>query len=139
MLRNGGGAMRTVNIEKNKLLEKVKENLEKHIKEYNEAVEDYIAVVQEICVENVKIAKRNLKVSKEMNCVNGDFNLPKMFPSIPVSYENEYNRAIAMLEMSADEIIELESEVFNQLVLDEWEWKRNFEMTNTLYKTLRSN
>lgn len=139
MLRNGGGAMRRVNIEKNKLLEKVKENLEKHIKEYNEAVEDYIAVVQEICVENVKTAKRNLKVSKEMNGVNGDFNLPKMFPSTPVSYENEYNRAIAMLEMSADEIIELESEVFNQLVLDEWEWKRNFEMTNTLYKTLRSN
>jgi hypothetical protein len=41
-----------------------------------------------------------------------------------------------MLELSVEDTIELEEDVFNQLVLDEWTWKNAFVASNSLYKTL---
>ena len=42
----------------------------------------------------------------------------KAHPSAPNSYEDSYKRAIRMLELSIDEVIEIEEDVFNQLVLE---------------------
>ena len=60
----------------------------------------------------------------------------KSLPPLPVSYEQNYTRAISMLELSVDLEIEIEEDVFNQLVLDEWTWKHQFNMNNTLYKSV---
>ena len=54
----------------------------------------------------------------------------------PQSYEAEYTRAMRMLELSVDDTIEVEQDVFNQLVLDEWHWKMSFTASNTMYKSL---
>jgi hypothetical protein len=40
-----------------------------------------------------------------------------------------------MLELSVDEVLEVEEDVFNQLVLDEWGWKHNFAATSAMYKS----
>ena len=40
-----------------------------------------------------------------------------------------------MLELSVEDIIEVEEDVFNQLVLDEWQWKRSFTASAMSYKT----
>ena len=135
MLIPGGGAMKSVRIERVKLLEKVRENREKHVTEYNEAVQDYIDLVQEVLASNLKTVKKNIKIAKDMNSVKADFDSQRPLPRSPMTYENEYNRAISMLEMSNDDVIEIESEVFNQLVLDEWDWKNNFVVSNMAYKT----
>ena len=127
--------MKSVRIERVKLLEKVRENREKHVTEYNEAVQDYIDLVQEVLASNLKTVKKNIKIAKDMNSVKADFDSQRPLPRSPMTYENEYNRAISMLEMSNDDVIEIESEVFNQLVLDEWDWKNNFVVSNMAYKT----
>ncbi len=60
----------------------------------------------------------------------------KNLPAVPNSYEQSYTRAIRMLELSIEDIIELDDTTFNQLVLDEWGWKSNFQLSGSLYKSL---
>ena len=118
--------MKNVRIEKYMLLNILRDNKEKHIKDYNESVIDYKNAV-------LKVAKRNLELAE-----TGDMESMikfRVFPQKPTSYEQEYNRSIRMLELSVDDTIELDNTLFNQLVLDEWQWKSSFVSTSTLYKT----
>jgi hypothetical protein len=119
--------MRDVKINKAELLNIVRANKEKHVKEFNEAVEDYKKAAVKISIENLKLAE-----TTELDQIARIRNLP----SKPVSYEDSYTRAIRMLELSVDEVIEIEEHIFNQLVLDEWQWKQNFAVTSALYKTI---
>jgi fibronectin type 3 domain-containing protein len=126
MRQQGKNVMHSVKIDKVKLLAIVKENKAKHISEYNEAVDDYKALA-------VKIAKHNLELAN-----TGDLDKikdMKSVPTAPTSYEADYTRAARMLELSVDDVIELEDVVFNQLVLDEWAWKRSFTTSSMLYKS----
>ena len=119
--------MNAIKMNRVELLAIVQENLKKHLAEYAESVEDYKAGVLKITTANLKLAK------------TGDtekFNGIKSVPQAPRSYEKEYNRAIRMLELSVEDVIEIEEDVFNQLVLDEWAWKHNFVATGALYKSL---
>lgn len=119
--------MRDVKINKTELLTIVRENKEKHIKEFNESVEDYKKAALAVTEKNLELAKTgNLD---EIARIKG-------MPSKPVSYEDAYSRAIRMLELSVEEIIEIEEHIFNQLVLDEWTWKQAFVASSALYKTL---
>ena len=113
-------------LKKDELLKIVRENKEKHIKDYNESVSDYKKAVLKIAKSNLELAKTG-KIEEIIKF--------RVVPSKPSSYENEYNRAIRMLELSVEDIIELQSDIFNQLVLDEWQWKSSFVSTSTLYKT----
>ena len=119
--------MKTVQIAVEKLLPIVRENKEKHITEYTEAVEDYRAAALILTSNNLKLAK-----SGELDKIAKI----KTLPNAPTSYEQSYTRAIRMLELSNQTIIELEDTVFNQLVLDEWSWKQNFQLSGSLYKSL---
>jgi len=118
--------MNAVKINKVELLEILRKNKEKHVTEFNEAVEDYKAAAIQVAKENVSLAK------------SGDLDKIARFkhlPAKPTSYETSYTRAIRMLELSVDTVIEVEEQVFNQLVLDEWSWKNSFVTSNALYKT----
>ena len=119
--------MHAVKVDRKKLLKIVTENKEKHIKDFNESVEDYKAAT-------LKLAEANLELVK-----SGDLDQiakTKPMPGKPVSYENNYTRAIRMLELSVEKEIEVEEDVFNQLVLDEWAWKNQFIASSTLYKSI---
>lgn len=117
--------MNSVNMDREKLLEIVRENLVKHMSQYEEAVVDYKALV-------LKITQHNLKVAKTADMA--EFKNFKSLPTAPISYKDSYNRAIRMLELSVDSVIELEEHVFNQLVLDEWDWKHQFVGATMSYK-----
>ncbi len=119
--------MRSVKIDKKKLLTIVKENKSKHIIEYNESVEDYKSAAIKLASEHIELAKSG-KLSEIAKI--------KSMPQAPISYEKEYDRAIRMLELSVDKEIELEDDIFNQLVLDEWVWKNQFVSSSMLYKTM---
>lgn len=118
--------MRSVKIDKQELLKIVRENKEKHVKEYAESVNDYKAAVIKIAIENLEVAQ--LGIFEKMQKLQS-------FPPVPASYEDNYARAIRMLELSVEDVIELEDEIFNQLVLDEWHWKHGFMATSALYKS----
>lgn len=119
--------MKNVKIDKVNLLDIVRSNKQTHVSAYNESVNDYIAAA-------LKIAEANLELAK-----SGDLDQIQKIRSLPpkpVSYEDAYTRAIRMLELSVDAIIELDDHNFSQLVLDEWQWKQNFTATSSLYKTI---
>jgi hypothetical protein len=127
MRDNRNNAMRTVNVNKETLLKTVRENKEKHIKAYQEGLADYGVVIKKVAEKNVERAKSfDGKEAVQF----------RSYPSFPLSYEKEYDRAIAMLEFSVDTTIELEQQIFNQLVLDEWQWKMSFDATNSSYKSM---
>lgn len=119
--------MHAVKVDRKKLLKIVTDNREKHITDFNESVEDYKAAV-------VKLAEANLELVK-----TGDLEQIarcKPMPGKPVSYENNYTRAIRMLELSVEKEIDVEEDVFNQLVLDEWSWKNSFVAAGAMYKSI---
>lgn len=113
--------MQKVTVDKNELLAKLRANKEKHVNDFNTSIVGYRKEVVEYLgkliddVNNSKDIKHHIDVDK------------------PVSYEREYNRAIAMLEMSVDNKIELDGDTFNKYVLDEWEWKNTFETISAKY------
>jgi len=106
--------MEKIRVSKQELLTIVKENREKHKKEYLEAIKAY----------RVKAADL---MTKELEKVVSGESFQVRFELIkPESHEKEYNLAIKMLEMSVDETVEIEQHEFNQLVNDEWDWKYSF-------------
>lgn len=117
--------MNAIKMNRPELLDIVRVNKEKHIAEFIEAVADYKLLV-------MKIAQSNLKLAKTADLE--EFKNIKSVPASPVSYEDSYRRAIRMLELSIEDIIEVEEDVFNQLVLDEWSWKRGFTAATMSYK-----
>lgn len=118
--------MKSVKMNKAELLDIVRANKEKHIKDFDEAVQDYIKLVVSIAEDNMVIA--DTKALEQ-------YNKLKLFPVKPISYEDSYTRAIRMLELSIEKEIEIDATTFNQLVLDEWQWKQSFTTTVASYKT----
>jgi len=118
--------MHSVKILRSELLEIVRGNKEKHVREFNEAVDNFRKAV-------VKIAEENLALAQSGNL--DDIAKIKSIPIKPVSYESSYTRAIRMLELSVENEIELDLHDFDQLVQDEWQWKISFDTSNAAYKS----
>jgi hypothetical protein len=102
-------------------LEKLKENRNKHKADYDEAVANYRVAAKEALRAVVK------KIDK-----GEDFNLSFQLPE-PREFLSEYDRAIGMLEMSVDELVELEEHEFDQLVNDSWPWAHQFAAATSFY------
>ena len=128
--------MNAININREKLLGIVRENREKHQKEFLEAVEDYKLLRVQFAADNLEIAQKNVELTAAGRY--DDLVQFKYAPGGPNSYTKDYDRATRMLELSVDDTIELEEDVFNQLVLDEWHWKNNFSVSNVAYKSALS-
>lgn len=118
---------RVVTVNRIALIEKLKANLEKHKKDYEEAVIGY---------------KEKLKYDLEQAldlvtlCQNPS-DLRRLKPvrfEFPVSYETNYIDAIEMLEWSVEETIQLDQSSFKQYVQDEWSWTQSFSAVNSTYK-----
>lgn len=122
----GRNVMKSVKMNKIELLGIVRENKAKHILAYKEAVNDYIDAARNIVNYNVDKINQGT-VESIAKC--------KSMPAAPKSYEDEYSRAIRMLELSVEDTIDLESDIFNQLVLDEWSWKNQFSLMASTYKS----
>lgn len=113
--------MKTVKINRERLLAQLKLNRETHIAEYKEAHELYLAEA----VEGLKKMLKDAKAGKVQHHLHLE---------IPQSYEASYDRAIAMLEWSTDETVELDHSEFESYVRDNWNWKQNFTALAASYK-----
>lgn len=116
--------MEKIRVSKQELLTIVTENREKHKKEYLESIKAYrVKAAELLALELEKV------VSGEKFQIN--FDLVK-----PESHEKEYDLTIKMLQMSVDEVVDIEQNEFNEMVNDEWNWKRHFRssyMSNSHY------
>ena len=119
--------MKLVRLDRDELLKIVQQNKVSHVEAFGESLHDYKKAVVKICKENSELAR------------SGDLDRIRRIrtmPQAPVSYEDSYTRAIRMLELSIDDVVELDEATFNQLVLDEWTWKNSFTTSSTFYKTV---
>ncbi len=141
MRHEGSNMMKTVNVLREKLIQTVTENRTKHIADYQDALVVYRQLLADTLKQNSATYARNARLAKEAVSTGTTLEFTelkslKSIPVMPVSYESAYDKALAMLTFSADEVIELDSTVFNQLVLDEWQWKHQFETTTAFYKSV---
>lgn len=117
--------MKKVNISRAELLEAVRSNRAQHAADYSEATANYrpkvIAALEERRQEILDGQKINLF-----------FQLPE-----PQDHTDDYDRVIRMLEMSSDEIIELDYHEFDMYVRDNWAWSHAAKLINASYTAQR--
>lgn len=113
--------MNKVKVDKLELIVKVKENRNAHKKVFEKAINRYREQV--ICE-----LEKSISLAKEGKRIRTQIYLPE-----PIDQTKEYDRALAMLEMSVDLNVELTKQDFAQLVLDDWSWKDSFTSTVSNY------
>ncbi len=113
----------SVNVKRLDLIEVLKKNRTKHIADYNEAVEGF----QEKMIE---LLKATLKKARK-----GELKYLSVALQAPQTHEQEYTDAIEMLEVSVDDVINLDSDMFKSYYKDQWSWSRGFnELVGTYSK-----
>ncbi len=111
------------------LKEKLLENKNKHIEEFNRAKIDYRDAIQVSLESNLKKLKKNqLDISKYFSVV---FHAP-------ISHENDYQIVLDMLDLCLDEYLELDHNEFRNYIQDNWDWKQNFTTQNSLYASAKA-
>jgi hypothetical protein len=101
-------------------------NRNNHKAEYDEALKAYKAQL-------IVLLEKKLSAAKNGEDVSHQINLAK-----PREYLSQYDRALRMFELTTQEEVELDSETFAQLVMDEWDWKDSFSTVNNSYKMSNS-
>ena len=118
--------MYTVKVERDKLLNILKDNREQHRVTYKETLDRY---KQEVT--------RHLQFALDQALADEKF-ITNIKLVAPKDYTENYNRIIGMLELSIEEIVEIDDTEYRQYVLDEWVWKKDFEMSNSSYASSSS-
>lgn len=131
MMNFRNGSLKDVKVDRSDLIKTIKTNLKQHLMDHEEAMQDYVTTVTGVCVDNLNVANQN--VTKVQAGAIKELTKFNQIPDAPRSYERQYQQAIRMFEMSVDDTIELSPDVFNQLVMDEWDWKDDFMNTKHVY------
>ena len=113
--------MRTVTVKKAALLGTVTENREAHREIFLKAQEGY----REDMIAELEL---RLKEAREGKVIRRAITMPE-----PSDHTSDYDRVIAMLNMSVDDEIELDEHEFECFVLDQWGWKASAMHTNMSY------
>jgi hypothetical protein len=116
--------LESVTMERTKLIEIVKRNRDNHLAAFTEAMEEYRLRYRARLIALLGLTEGPDKTG----CKFEDVNMRQ-----PRSHCADYDRALSMLDHSVDGDIPVDERTFRQLVLDEWEWRHDFESTNALY------
>lgn len=117
--------MNSVRVRRDAVLAKLKTNRDGHRAVFEEALEGYHKAVVEHLTTALKDAKAGKRYAWQVH-------LPQ-----PEDHTKDYERVIALLDMSLDEELELPATDFAQYVLDDWGWKGNFITTTSNYTNTR--
>ena len=145
-----GWSERTVTVNRLELLKTLRENKEKHQKEYQESVLGYKELAQEKLKEEAEKATRRIANNLEIlfkrieqfdpeNPLDNDVVLLQgvhFSLQVPQDHSNAYEVAIQMAEWETKEEIELTQSQFQCFVMDEWDWMRDFKVLNARYSTV---
>lgn len=113
--------MDKVRVKKADALSILKKNRAEHRDIFLEAVEGYKK-------QAVEMLEHHIDEIKNGKVVTVAVSIPR-----PVDYTKEYDCAIKMLEMSVDEEIDFNQQAFQQYIMDDWSWKRQFITSNSFY------
>ena len=133
--------MKTVNVNREVLLNVVKGNYERHKIEVGEAKEMYQRALDDFAYAYTSWIRSKAELG---DLVVGDFytHQPQyglVIPKEPEDHTDEYKQVIDLLEFSVDQTIGLEARDFDAFVRDEWDWKHTYCSINSVYSaSLRS-
>ncbi len=113
--------MNSVKVKRTELLTRIKNNRDAHRELFLKAQEGY----REAMIEELD---RMLKDAKEGRAIRRSVSMME-----PQDHTKDYDRVIDMLEMSQDEIVEIQEHEFDQYVRDNWSWKALADTTNAMY------
>lgn len=113
--------MKSIKVKRSELLSALQENREKHRTIFLEAQVGY----REQAIKELDAMLAEAKAGKRIR--------RSVMLTEPQDQTADYDRAIRMMEMSQDELIELSETDFAQYVLDDWQWKRQFLHSNRAY------
>lgn len=113
--------MNSLHYNREALLEKVRANRVKHVATYDAAIEIYRLELSKVLSEMLGSAERGEDVEHHIEL------------SRPQTFEGQYARVIQMLDMAVEEEVELDSEGFEQIVMDQWDWSHDFHLSNAAY------
>lgn len=111
-------------VNKDELLAILTKNRDAHAKIVAEAREGYVS--QARAALGVRLDELNAGKIVELS-----FSLRP-----PIDSTEVYDTAILMLQMTQDTIIQLEAAEFRNLVQDEWDWSRDFYLSNRNYSAM---
>ena len=106
--------MENVTVNKVELLEKIRANREDHRRIFEEALAGFQAKVTQELDKMVVRASRGIRESVAISI------------RAPEDHTRDYDRVIAMLEMSVEDEISLTQSNFAQYVMDDWDWQGRF-------------
>ena len=112
--------MTTVSIERNRLLEILRENRANHQDVFEEAIEGYRTQATDW-------------LNRQLDRVKVGKPLEYMPYQIPKNQTKQYNIVIQMLEMTEDDTVKLGEREFNEYVNDDWDWKKQWLTSNSNY------
>jgi hypothetical protein len=120
--------MKTVKIAKAELIKVLKINRDAHHSIFLEALDGYRKEVIKQLEKSLDDAKAGKKVRQTLELVE------------PMNQTKDYDRAIRMLEMSIESVVDITEHEFQCYVQDDWSWKSQFVGSNINYSsTLNSN
>lgn len=115
--------MNDVKVKKDEALAALRKNRASHKQIFDEAVKGYKQKALEVLAEHVKRIQTG-------SLVRVTVQIP-----FPEDHTKDYDRAIKMLEMSVEDHVLMDETSFQQYVMDDWHWKRQFLHANKAYST----
>lgn len=113
--------MEDVTVQKDKLLEKLRQNRDAHKAIFDEAMDGY-----------AKEAEAQLQ--RHLDEVRaGKIKVISVHLPVPEEHTRDYDRAIQMVEMNVADQVKLSESDFAMYVMDDWSWKRQFLASNSTY------
>jgi len=103
-----------VRVKRDELLEKVRANRADHKNTFEKALKVYREDVIAELERSILDAREGRRIRRSIELVE------------PINQTKEYDKIIAMLQMSVDDEVVLTSEDFAQYVMDDWRWKDAF-------------
>jgi allophanate hydrolase subunit 1 len=117
---------KSVNVARKDLIEKLVANLTAHKADYQEALVGYKIKLEQDLKKVLKAVKT--ATVEEAQTIRMPTNNP------PQDHSKDYEEVIQMLQMSVDDVINLDSHSFKAFVMNEWAWSNTFNSTATMYK-----
>jgi hypothetical protein len=113
--------METIKVARQKLLDKLTSNRERHIADYNAALRGY----QKSAL---------LELDRGRGKLEEDPSYRVLLTEIPPqNHAEDYGRAIRMLEWSVDELVPISHDDFARFVDDDWDWRAGWTLSNAKY------
>lgn len=135
-MHSSDSAVKTINVERSRLLATLTANLVTHRKEYLEARSGFETKRLELLRALATVTQAAVEINTEENrrAVHDAF-LAYEHLEKPVDHSNEYEQAIALMQWETRDKIDISVSDFERFVRDNWNWKNKFKLVHSSYTT----